>query len=180
MWKATFSDRIDWSKEALTSMDAAQALVQTRSNYRTARRYTVAYHDGDDDVLTGLLHPRCNFGTLWGVVDGRVAVTVALAQERELGVRFTGDGFASAKRQTGGDPARTEAFTQVTENLFERTGWCRRVNQSSWWRYLTRNATYTKLRETIVVEDGLVVARVLQYIPTDGVVMFLGQSNTSN
>ena len=189
MWKATFNDKIEWQKEPVTGMDAAHALVQTRSNFRTARRYTVAYNDGDDDVLMGLLHPQCNFGTLWGVVDGPVATTVALAQERELGLRFTGQAtnarssagaVAALTGGQGGDPARTQAFTQVTDNLFERNGWCRRADQGSWWRWLTANATYTHVRESLVVEDGVVTARVLQYLPSDGVVMFLGQSNTGN
>ena len=185
MWKATFDNKIEWSQEALTSMDAANTYVQTRSNFRTARRYSVVYNDGDDDSLLSLLHPECDWGTLWGVVSGPIAIRISLAQERERMVRFTGlSTDSTVPRNTtassSGDRSLQQAFTQVTDNIFERNGWSRRIERDSWLAWLRSDISYSKVRETLVVVDGLIIARSIQLLPRDGVVMILGQSNTSN
>ena len=53
------------------------------------------------------------------------------------------------------------AFARVTENVFERDGEAKR-NHRGFPYYVWDKFQVLKVRETIVVEDGLVTSRVLQ------------------
>jgi hypothetical protein len=166
-------DLTQWKKEPVTTLDTELSAASAAPGFKTARRYTVAYADADDETLLSLIDDDCDFGTLWGIVSGPVAIRVALAEERRVGMQFIGTtsargtsvnaGFAStARNSSAAGGAQTQAFKQSTDDVYERGGWMRR--DVTGWRSYVEQVRFVKLRETVVVKDGKIVARVLQKV----------------
>jgi hypothetical protein len=162
---------------------------QIRLNTETAANYSRYYHEGKNDEILKLLHPTCQFGTFFGFVWGPTAINIALLEEQKMSMKFIGKlltysshhqstfaketgkvtGSAKAIQNAWFAPsdvglhkgAGAPAFARVTENIFERDGIAKRNHRGfpyvlwdNWWQL--------KIRETIVVEDGLITSRILQ------------------
>jgi hypothetical protein len=165
-----------WSQVPVTSMDTKETEKRRKLNVRVARLYSVFYADGDDEKLLEIMDPDADFATLWGTVHGLTAIRVSIAEERRAGLRFIGpsgtaqttaSALSGASSRDGTLPPEaqgaSQSFRQASPTVFERDGWMRR--QRGGIRGMVESARYVKIRETVIVRDGRVVARVLQNVP---------------
>ena len=181
-----------WDTRPVTPLDPDQSVYAAsptlRRNTETAHKYARAYHDGNTDGLLRLLAPVCQFGTFFGFVWGNTATSIALAEEQSMKIEFVGKmmtfsanpgslpkdggkfrGTPKSIQQAWFAPsdeglhkgAGAPQFARVTEAIFERDGYAHR-NHRSFPYNIYDKFFKCKVRETIVVEDGVVTFRVLQ------------------
>ena len=147
-WKEAASVAPNTSDLSITSAEGLRQI-----NGRLIRRYADLYQAQNDDQILSLLAPNADFLSLWGAYHGPIAFRVMLAEERRHGIQF--------KAPAGSGPG---GFVQCTEEVFERHGWSNSA-RGGLYKVIDRFRPI-QVRETLVLKDGRIKARVLQLLFT--------------